>query len=98
MKVRRQVQAAVKAAPTRGPKRRKVEDGGLSDSGDDGDIVASHLQRLGCRGEAVEGSIRRALIAIGVSEWSCVRRGQSRAGANRITVSLTLSEFCLGGQ
>lgn len=89
MMLRRQVEASVKVAPKRGPKKRKVE-GSTSDAGDDGhmDIVANHLRRLGRRDDALaESSISRALMTIGVSEWSCVRRGQSKAGAGRIIVS-----------
>lgn len=90
MTLRRQVQATVKVAPKRGPKKRKVDEGSISDPDDDShmDAVAIHLRRLGRREDTfAESSISRALIAIGVSEWSCVRRGQSKAGAGRIAVS-----------
>lgn len=88
--MRRQVEATVKVTPKRGPKKRKADGGSIAEPDDDGhmDIVANHLRRLSRRDDALaESSISRALITIGISEWSCVRRGRSRAGAGRIIVS-----------
>lgn len=88
-----QVQAAAKVAPKGRQKKPLSNEGENSpdpeDNGYKGVVVSASADLDRCEDDdsAIESSIKRALLSIGMADWNCVRHGQGKAGAGRITVS-----------